>query len=40
MRDELRDRIDAYFAARKDDEGRELLRKLGMPFRGLPVEGN
>jgi len=26
--------------ARTDEEGRELLRKLGMPFRGLPVEGS
>jgi len=27
-------------SAKTDEEGRELLRKLGMPFRGLPVEGN
>ena len=26
--------------AKTDEEGRELLRCLGMPFRGLPVEGN
>lgn len=26
--------------ATNDEEGRELLRSLGMPFRGLPVEGN
>lgn len=27
-------------SATNNDEGRELLRLLGMPFRGLPVEGN
>ncbi|MBW2522617.1 MAG: 50S ribosomal protein L5 [Deltaproteobacteria bacterium] len=27
-------------SAKNDEEGRELLRRLGMPFRGLPVEGN
>jgi len=26
--------------AKTDEQGRELLRSLGMPFRGLPVEGN
>jgi large subunit ribosomal protein L5 len=31
--------ISFVTTARTDEEGRELLRKLGMPFRGLPVEG-
>ncbi len=32
--------ISFVTSAQNDEEGRELLRKLGMPFRGLPVEGN
>jgi large subunit ribosomal protein L5 len=32
--------ISFVTTARTDEEGRELLRKLGMPFRGLQVEGS
>ncbi len=32
--------ISIVTSASTDDEARELLRKLGMPFRGLPVERN
>jgi len=32
--------ISFVTTATTNEEGRELLRQLGMPFRGLPVEGN
>jgi large subunit ribosomal protein L5 len=32
--------ISFVTTARTDEEGRELLRRLGMPFRGLQVEGS
>ena len=32
--------ISFVTSAKTDEEGRELLRRLGMPFRGLPVGGN